>query len=139
MQQSSKTQVSVKKREEKDYLYINMWLLLMIPGVIILGVVYLFPQLFDVDTISILALVGTVLTLGCCLCVRKALEPGVQQSRIVAWFVFSLSLLAVVVGVIAVYDNKKIIVILSLLMTVPISFFSSLPTFYYGDRRENEL
>lgn len=111
----------------------------MIPGVIILGVVYLFPQLFDVDTISILALVGTVLTLGCCLCVRKALEPGVQQSRIVAWFVFSLSLLAVVVGVIAVYDNKKIIVILSLLMTVPISFFSSLPTFYYGDRRENEL
>src|SRR5947207_1692397 len=111
MQQSNETQVSVEKREEKDYLYINMWLLLMLPGLVLFGIINVFPQLLETDTFLILTLAGIALTEGCHQCIRLAMKPGAQQSRIVAWFVFFLSLLSVVIGVVAVYNDIKIIAV----------------------------
>ena len=138
MQQSNETQVPIDKREEKDYLYVNMWLLLMLIGVIIFIVVYTFPQLFDTDTLMVLSLITLAFIYGSIVCVRLALKKYAKQTRILALFCFFLSLVSVAIGVVAIYDNKKLIAILSLLLTIPISFFSILPTFYYGDRRENE-
>lgn len=138
MQQSSKTLVSREKHEEKDYLYINMRLILIFIGIIVGIIVYTFPQLFDTDTLMALLLILLVFIYGSTICVRLALKNHAHQTRILSMFCFFLSLVSVAIGVIAIYDNKKLVAILSLVLTIPISFFSILPTFYYGDRRENE-
>ncbi len=138
MQQSNEAKVTSEKREENDYLYINMWLLLVGIGVIIFAIIYIFPQLFDTDTLMILSLISLVFTYGGIVCARLALKNHAKQTRILTLFCFFLSLVSVAVGVVAIYDNKKFIALLSLLLTLPISFFSILPTFYNSDKRENE-
>lgn len=138
MQQSNQVMVTREKHEEKDYLYINMWLLLALIGAIIALVVQIFPQSFDNNTLAILALIILMFTCGSATCVHLALKKHTKQICILTWFCFFLSLFSVVVGIIAVYDNKKFTAIVSLLLTVPISFFGMLPTFYYGDKREHE-
>lgn len=138
MQQANQIQVTREGHEEKDYLYINMWLLLMVIGVIIEMVIQIVPQLFDSSTLMILSLIVLAFMGGGIICVRLALKKHAKQTRIVTVFCFFLSLVSVIIGIIAVYNNEKFAAILSLLLTIPISFFGILPTFYYGDKRENE-
>lgn len=66
------------------------------------------------------------------------MKKGARQTRILGLFSFFLTLLSVAFGIVAVNDNKKTIVIFSLLLTVLISLSSMLPLFYYGDSRELE-
>ena len=138
VQQSNETQVSLEKREEKDYLYINMWLLLMLIGIITFIVISAFPRLFDSNTLMSLLLLSFAITYGSLVCVRLAMKKHAKQTLILTFFCFFISLVSVAIWVIDINDNKKITAILSLLFTIPISFFSILPNFYYGDRREND-
>ncbi len=126
----------LEKRKEKDYLYINLWGLLGLIGVICWGIVFLFPQRLDTDTMLTLALIGAVFMGGDMLFLRFALKKGAKQTRIFVTLTFFLALLPVVIGVIAVYDNRKYITILSLILTIPVSLSGMLPTFYYGDEKE---
>ncbi len=123
----------MEKRKEKDYLYINVWGLLGLIGVIVGGIAFTFPQLFDTDTLLILGLIAVVFMEGDIFFLRFALKKGAKQTRTFVVSTFFLALLPVVVGVIAVYDNRKYIAILSLILTIPVSLFGMLPTFYYGD------
>ena len=123
----------MEKRKEKDYLYINMWGLLGLIGVIVGGIAFTFPQLFDTDTLLNLGLIAFVFMGGHMLFLRFALKKGAKQTRVFVVLTFFLVLLPVIVGVIAVYDNRKYIAILSLILTIPVSLFGMLPTFYYGD------
>lgn len=125
-----------KQEAERDYLYINMWSLLMLVGVAIFGVVFLVPQLIDIETELILCLLCLTFMGGSLICIQFALKKNAKQSRILAFYIFLLSLISVTIGIIAVYDGKKLIVVLSLLLSIPISFFSLLPTFYYGDEKK---
>ncbi len=138
MQYTRGTDNIQEPREGKDYLYINIWLLLAVIGSFIALALNIFYQSFDTDTFFILALVAIFLMGGSALCVRLAMKKGARQTRILAVFSFFLTTLSVAIGMVAVYDNKKLIVILSLLLTVPISLSSILPLFYYGDYREHE-
>jgi hypothetical protein len=126
----------MEKRKEKDYLYINMWQLLGFIGVICFGIVTLFSQRLDADTMLILALIGIVFMGGNMLFLRFALKKGAMQTRLFVVMTFFLALLPVIIGVIAVYDNKKYVAILSLILTIPVSLLGVLPTFYYGDEKE---
>jgi len=138
VQHPSETNTFQTQREDKDYLYINMWLLLAVIGSLLALVLNIFYQSFDTDTFFMLALVAIFLMSGSAFCVRLAMKKGARQTRIVGLFSFFLTLLTVSIGVVAVYDNKKTIVILSLLLTIPISLLSILPLFYYGDYREHD-
>ncbi len=138
MQHSRGTNTIQQPREDKDYLYINIWLLLAVIGSLLALVLNIFYQSFDFDTFLMLVLVAIFLMGGGAFCVRLAMKKGARQTRIVGLFSFFLTLLTVSIGVVAVYDNKKTIVILSLLLTIPISLFSILPLFYYGDYREHD-
>ncbi len=126
----------MEKRKEKDYLYINLWGLLGLIGVICCGIVFLFPQRLDTDTMLILALIGAVFMGGHMLFLRFALKKGAKQTRVFVVLTFFLALLPMVVGVISVYDNRKYIAIVSLILTIPVSLCGMLPTFYYGDEEE---
>ncbi len=138
MQHPRETNTFQEQREDKDYIYINIWLLLSVIGACLALVMNIFYQLFDIDTFLMLALIVIFFMGGSMLCVRLAMKKGARQTRILALFSFFLTILSVSIGVVAVYDNKKTIVILSLLLTVPISLCSILPLFYYGDYREHE-
>ena len=138
MQHPSETDTFQTQQEDKDYLYINIWLLLAVIGSLLALVLNIFYQSFDFDTFLMLALVAIFLMGGCGFCVQLAMKKGARQTRIVGLFSFFLTLLTVSIGVVAVYDNKKTIVILSLLLTIPISLLSILPLFYYGDYREHD-
>ena len=138
MKQPNKTKVSIRKLEDKDYLYVNMWLFLALPAVILFNVANIFPQLLETQTFLILTLVGIAVVAGCSESINLAIKPGAKPSRIAAWFVFSLSVLSVVVGIIAMYTDLKIIAALSLFMTIPISFFSILSMYYDGDHQTEE-
>ena len=63
-------------------------------------------------------------------------KKGARQTRAFVVLTFFLALLPVVIGVVAVYDNRNYIAILSLILTIPVSLFGMLPTFYYGDEEE---
>ena len=123
----------MEKRKEKDYLYINIWGLLGLIGVIVGGIAFTFPQLFDTDTLLVLGLIAVVFMGGHMLFLRFALKKGAKQTRVFVVLTFFLALLPVIIGVIAVYDDRKYIAILSLILTIPVSLFGMLPTFYYGD------
>jgi hypothetical protein len=136
VQHPRETNTVQEQREDKDYLYINIWLFLSVIGALVALVMNIFYQLFDIDTFLMLGLIVIFLLGGSMLCVRLAMKKGARQTRILALFSFFLTILSVAIGMVAVYDNKKTIVILSLLLAVPISLCSMLPLFYYGDYRE---
>lgn len=138
MQHQSETNTLQNQREHKDYLYINFWSFLALIGTIIGLVINIFYQSIDADTFILLGVIAIFLIGGSIVCVPRALKKGARQTRILGVYSFFLTILAVSIGVIAVYDNKKPVVILSLLLTIPISLLSMLPLFYYGDYREHE-
>jgi uncharacterized membrane protein HdeD (DUF308 family) len=138
VQQPRETNTLQEQREDKDYIYINAWSLLTAIGAITACVINIFGQSFDIDTLIVLTLIAGYFMVGGTLCIRKAMKKGAKQTPISALFGFFLTLLSVTIGMIAVYDNNKTIVVFSLLLAVPIGLFSILPSFYYGDYRELE-
>jgi drug/metabolite transporter (DMT)-like permease len=124
--------------EDKDYIYINAWSLLAAIGAGVACVLNFFGQSFDNDTILTLALIACFFMAGSGLCICLAIKRGARQTPISALFSFFLILLSVTIGMVAVYDNNKTILVFSLLLAVPVGLFSILPSFYYGDHRELE-
>jgi hypothetical protein len=136
VQNPSETNTIQEQGEDKDYLYINVWLFLSVIGALGALVMNVFYQVFDIDTFFMLGLIVSFLMGGSMLCVLFAMKKGARQTRILGLFSFFLTLLSVTIGMVAVYDNKKTIVVFSLLLTALVSLCSMLPLFYYGDYRE---
>src|SRR5258708_10672967 len=102
MQHPSEANTFQKQREDKDYLYINIWLLLAVIGSLLAFVLNIFFQSFDTDTFFMFALVAIFLMSGSAFCVRLSMKKSARPTRLVGLFSFFFTLLTVSLGVLSV-------------------------------------